>query len=643
MKKRIDDLVKELNYHTDLYDQGIPVITDKEWDSLYFELVQLEGETGYYRSDSPTQKVHYETKFILNKIEHNHPMLSLQKTKDLAEVRDFAYGQPILAMLKMDGLTCSLKYEKGRLVAAETRGNGLVGEDILHNALVVQNIPNRIDYYDDLVVDGEIICSYANFQEFANDYKNPRNFAAGSIRLLDSGECAKRKLSFVAWNVITGIKHAPYISHKLTTLGMLGFTVVPNVTIPSGVIHDSHIEYLTFEAEYLDYPIDGLVFKYDDVAYGNSLGATEHHFNDAIAYKFYDEEYETELIDIEWTMGRTGILTPVAIVQPVDTGDSIVERASLHNLSIMKSLLGSPRFGQKVKLIKSNMIIPQIIWGEETCGQGNLLPPAKCPICGGDTVINKDNDSEFLFCSNPECSGKLLNKIDHYCGKKGLDIKGLSVSTIAKLMDWGWVNSIKDIYNLHNRREEWIAKPGYGERSVDKILAAIEESKSTTFVKYLSAIGIPLIGTAVAKELNKTFMGWSDFRLAVKESFAFYTLDTFGIEKHRSLLLFDYTEFDEIATMLSFEEDSIAQAANSVSLQGITVVITGKLINYKNRSELQAAIESAGGKVASSVSKNTNYLINNDTTSGSSKNLTAKKLGIEIISEQEFIEKFLTF
>jgi DNA ligase (NAD+) len=415
------------------------------------------------------------------------------------------------------------------------------------------------------------------------------------------------------------------------------------VTIPSGVIHDSHIEYLTYEAEYLDYPIDGLVFKYDDVAYGNSLGATEHHFNDAIAYKFYDEEYETELIDIEWTMGRTGILTPVAIVQPVDTGDSIVERASLHNLSIMKSLLGSPRFGQKVKLIKSNMIIPQIIWGEETCGQGNLLPPAKCPICGGDTVINKDNDSEFLFCSNPECSGKLLNKIDHYCGKKGLDIKGLSVSTIAKLMDWGWVNSIKDIYNLHNHREEWIAKPGYGERSVDKILAAIEESKSTTFIKYLSAIGIPLIGTAVAKELNKTFMGWSDFRLAVEESFAFYTLDTFGIEKHRSLLLFDYTEFDEIATMLSFEEDSIAQAANSVSLQGITVVITGKLINYKNRSELQAAIESAGGKVASSVSKNTNYLINNDTTSGSSKNLTAKKLGIEIISEQEFIEKFLTF
>jgi DNA ligase (NAD+) len=258
-------------------------------------------------------------------------------------------------------------------------------------------------------------------------------------------------------------------------------------------------------------------------------------------------------------------------------------------------------------------------------------------------VINKDNDSEFLFCSNPECSGKLLNKIDHYCGKKGLDIKGLSVSTIAKLMDWGWVNSIKDIYNLHNHREEWIAKPGYGERSVDKILAAIEESKSTTFIKYLSAIGIPLIGTAVAKELNKTFMGWSDFRLAVEESFAFYTLDTFGIEKHRSLLLFDYTEFDEIATMLSFEEDSIAQAANSVSLQGITVVITGKLINYKNRSELQAAIESAGGKVASSVSKNTNYLINNDTTSGSSKNLTAKKLGIEIISEQEFIEKFLTF
>ena len=643
MKNRIDDLVKTLNYYTTLYDEGNPEITDKEWDNMYFELVQLEGETGYYRSDSPTQRVIYEVKSALNKVEHNHPMLSLQKTKDLTEVNNFVNNQPILAMLKMDGLTCSLHYEKGRLVAAETRGNGLVGEDILHNALVVQNIPKRIDYQKDLIVDGEIICSYANFKEFANEYKNPRNFAAGSIRLLDSNECAKRKLSFIAWDVIKGMESAPFVSHKLTTLEMLGFNIVPNVAITNGKIQNSHIDYLTFQAKHLDYPIDGLVFKFDDVEYGRSLGQTSHHFKNAMAFKFYDEEYKTKLVNIEWTMGRIGNLTPVAIVEPVDTGDSIVERASLHNLSVMKELLGSPRVGQEVTLIKSNMIIPQIIWGDKTCGQGNLLPPDKCPICGGDTVINKDNESEFLFCSNPECSGKLLNKIDHYCGKKGLDIKGLSISTISKLMDWGWLNSIIDIYSLHNHRAEWVGQPGFGERSVDKILAAIEDSKKTTFVKYLSAIGIPLIGVGVAKELNKTFVGWSDFRTAIKENFAFYTLDTFGVEKHRSLLLFDYTEFDLIADILNFEEDSLFSAENTETLKGITIVITGKLTHFKNRSELQAAIEKAGGKVSSSVSKNTNYLINNDTTSGSSKNLTAKKLNVTIISEQDFIEKFLTF
>ena len=355
-KYEIRPLIDKLNYYTKMYDEGHPEILDREWDNMYFQLQSAERFYNVYYEDSPTQRVNYQVINELNKVEHNHKMLSLDKTKDINVVSSFIGSQPYLAMLKMDGLTCSLRYIGGKLVSTETRGNGLVGEDILHNALVVKNIPNKIDYTDELIVDGEIICKYSDFEKFSNEYANPRNFASGSIRLLDSAECAKRNLSFVAWEVIKGLENNSF-SKKLNSLSSLGFTVVDKFITKN---YEEDIELLKYFAEQKGYPIDGIVFKFDDVEYGKSLGETGHHFKNAIAYKFYDEEYETTLLDIEWTMGRTGVLSPIAIFKPIEINGTTVERASLSNVSIMEQTLGKPYKGQKIWVSKRNMIIPKV-------------------------------------------------------------------------------------------------------------------------------------------------------------------------------------------------------------------------------------------------------------------------------------------
>lgn len=641
--EKAQQMVDKLNYYTKLYDEGKPAISDKEWDDLYFQLQLYENTHGIYLADSPTQKISYEVKNALVKVEHGHPMLSLQKTKDLDVIHSFARKAPCLMMLKMDGLTCSLRYEGGYLVSAETRGNGIIGEDILHNAKVIKNIPKKISYQDVLVVDGEVICTYHNFEQFSDTYKNPRNFASGSIRLLDSEECEGRGLSFIAWDVIEGFDKLNSLSDKLYAIQNLGFSLVPGLGYTFDGANEQ-IETLKNLAQDRGLPIDGLVFKYDDVEYGRSLGATEHHSNNAIAYKFYDEEYETKLLDIEWTMGRTGILTPVAIVEPVDTGDSIVERASLHNLTVMHETLGeAPYKYQPVRLIKSNMIIPQIMWAQKgiyiTDGLINI--PVECPICGELVEIIGDNDSEFVCCSNPMCEGRLINRLDHFCSKKGLDIRGLSKNTLEKLIDWGWVSTIADIFRLSEYAIQWKQKSGFGERSVENILSAIENSKKCKLSNFITGLGIPLVGTATAKELAKEFKTWADFRNAIASGFNFCSLAGFGIEMHYAISKFDYTLADFIAgEYLTFEVETASDV--EATLEGMAVVITGKLNRFKNRGELQKLIEVMGGKVAGSVSKNTTYLINNDTESSSSKNLTAKKLGVKIISEEEFIEKFLT-
>lgn len=636
--KEISELTNYLNQRTEEYDKGTPTISDKEWDNLYFKLKALEDKTGIIMCDSPTQVVHYATVDALQKVTHNHKMLSLAKTKDWTEFLAYFGNKDVIGMVKLDGLTCSLEYIDGKLVSAETRGNGIIGEDVLHNAQVISSIPKKIPYYDHLIVDGEIICTDSDFIEFSNDYANSRNFASGSIRLLDSRECEKRKLTFIVWNVVVGFEDKDRFISKLVEVEKLGFKVVPWT---SSFDWDAK-EFLINQAHKLGYPIDGLVGRFDDITYGLSLGETDHHSKAAFAFKFYDETYPSTLQSIEWTMGRTGILTPVAIFDAIEIEGSTVERASLHNYSVMRQIMNHPFIGQKIQIFKANMIIPQIYEAEQVDSSEKrdwILPPTVCPICGQPvTVKESDSGVENIICLNPDCEGKLINKLDHFCGKKGLDIKGLSKATLEKLIDWGWVTNLSDIFTLSQYRAEWVKKTGFGDKSVDNILNAVEGAKSPSLDKFISSLGIPLIGKTVSKELVKQIKTYEEFREKAISHFDFSSYEGFADSKTSAIWNYDFAEADKIYSYLTIPVAEDSQ--NSSSLQGITVVITGKLMNYKNRAELQSAIEAAGGKVVGSVSKNTNYVINNDSTSTSAKNLSAQKLGVPILTEQEFIEKF---
>ena len=654
MKSKIDIgiIIKKLNKATEAYDKGEPIMSDYEWDKLYFELKEWEDQTGIIFEDSPTQKIHFQKVSELKKVKHNHPMLSLDKTKDIEEIKSFLGDHEWIAMAKMDGLTCSLRYLNGKLVSAETRGNGIEGEDITHNALVIPSIPNKIDYKDELIIDGEIICTYEDFESFKNIYKNPRNFASGSIRLLDSKECAKRKLTFIAWDVITSFNTEglveKYLSCKLDFINELGFIVVPKLS-DKYILIDKVVD---FFKENCIYPIDGIVFKYDNIAEYNAAGRTDHHFKGGLAYKFYDETYSTRLKYIQWTMGRTGILTPVAVFDPIDIDGSTIEKASLHNVSIMHDILGDCAYvGEPLEVFKSNMIIPQIYSAgpkysyEEIIAAGGA--PANdvienCPICGYPVSYREDNGIIRAYCDNAKCDGKLINRLDHFCGKKGLDIKGLSKATFEKLIDWGWINNLEDVFNLSNYKNEWIKKSGFGEKSVNKILESIEKGKHTTFDSFVSAIGIPLIGRAVAKDLANYFETYEDFREAIKDKdYHFYELDNFGIEMDNSLKNFDYAEADRLSKILNIEVSVVNNNQINNSLTGKTIVITGKLTKFKNRAELKSVIEAHGGKVSDSISGKTDILINNDINSTSAKNKSAKTRGIPIITETDFIQQYI--
>lgn len=635
------DLINWLNERTKEYDAGHPTVSDKEYDDKYFKLICMEKESGIIYPDSPTQKIDYRIVNKLNKVEHNHKMLSLDKTKDVEAIKSFLGDKEYCAMPKMDGLTCSLRYFNGKLVSAETRGNGLIGEDILHNAKVIPSIPNTIAYKDELVVDGEIICTYKDFEEFSELYANPRNFAAGSIRLLDAKECKTRKLTFVAWEVIKGFEETTILTKRLILLNKLGFTTVPTMSSSSAEHTSDIISALTSIAKTMSYPIDGIVFKFNDCAYGRSLGETAHHFKNAIAFKFYDELYETELKNIEWSLGRTGVLTPIAIFNPVDDGESVIERASLHNVSVMYETLGEfPYIGQKIKVGKSNQIIPQIYEADKD--SVNYIEdlklhdiPTICPVCGKNVKINDNDGIKTLVCDNPNCEGKILNIIDHFCSKKGLDIKGLSKATLEKLLDWGWIENISDVMSLSSYRAEWIKKPGFGPKSVDNILNAIEAAKTTTLDKFISSLGIPMIGETVAKELVKYISTYEDFRDKVDNHFNFGKYDGFAENKTFAIWNYDYTEADKVFKYLTIKVEEEIEVNTETSLNGMKFVITGKLNKY-TRNQIKELIEQNGGKTVESVSKNVNYLINNDITSTSSKNLSAKKLNIPILSEEDF-------
>lgn len=643
---KMSKLVKMLNDYTKAYDEGRPQISDKEWDDLYFQLIDLERLLGVVHPDSPTNKIAFSCVSALPKVEHNHPMLSLDKTKSVSDIEIFVGDKDYIAMPKMDGLTCSLLYKEGQLIRAETRGNGTIGENITHNAYVIPSIPKHISFTEEIVIDGEIICSYDSFEKVSSEYKNPRNYAAGSIRLLNADECYSRRLIFVAWDVIKGFENCKSLSQKLNKLAEnTSFRVIPFATKMSNTNISSAIDFCKESAEQLSYPIDGIVFKYDNCDYYNSLGATDHHFRGGIAYKFYDEEYTTKLTNIEWSLGRTGVLTPVAIFEPVDIDGTEVSRASLHNISIMGELWGEDNWfsGLTVSVIKSNQIIPQIIKVEATESLYNkevFNIPSKCPICGGDTKISiSASGVKTLICTNPTCEGKFATKLDHFCSKKGLDIKGLSKTTIEKLIDWGYVGNFEELFSLSSVRDEWIKQAGFGEKSVDKILNAIEEKRNTvTMAQYIAAMGIPFIGLTAAKKLEKEFSSYDEFRQAIKDGFNFSTIDSFGDEMNKAIHNFDYSEFDNIAAhYLNFKYEEKEEQMNENTLEGLTFVITGKLKFFKNRDALKEKIENLGGSVASSVTSKTDYLINNDVMSNTAKNVAAQRLNKPILTEEEFL------
>jgi len=644
--QNIKDLIWKLNRYTKNYDEGHPLISDKEWDELYFELQKMEEETGIIYPDSPTQSISYTVVDNLKKVEHNHPMLSLAKTKDIEEIKSFVKGHDWCGMFKLDGLTCSLTYEDGKLVRAETRGNGIIGEDILHNIMVMESVPKVIPNKEITVIDGEVICKYPDFEKFADEYKHPRNFASGSIRLLDAKESAARNLTFVAWDLIKGRDDIDFFFWRLEKLDEWGFETVPRVGDMETV--EDTIEVLNEMNESHIYPIDGYVFRFESQKYYNSLGNTDHHFRGDMAFKFYDDEYETELKNISYDVSRNGILTPVAIFEPIEIDGTTVKKCSLFNLSVLEEKLGKPYVGQKIWVVKRNQIIPYIERAEKNCGRlslgicmNNIVYiniPTECPICGQKLIIDTSPSGvKILKCINKDCNGTLLHKLEHFCSKKGMNILGLGEKTIEFLIQKNWIANFSDIYNLEKYKIEWSQEPGFGENSVNKILESIEKSKKCTLESFISAIGINGIGSTVAKEIVKHYPTWTEFRAAIGSNW--YEIDGFGPEMSKAINKFDYDEADEIAAMFTFKQPEVQpEIQQAAAIKDKVFVITGKLTSgqFKNRDALKADIEANGGKVTGSVSSKTNYLISNEDSS-SAKSLKAKELGVTVITEDEYL------
>lgn len=643
---RIKELISTLNKASDAYyNSGNPIMTDYEWDNLYDELVKLEEETGVVYPNSPTQQVGYEVKTKLEKVTHSHPMLSLGKTKSVNDLVKFSSGRDCIISLKMDGLTVLNTYEDGNLAQSETRGNGEVGELITHNAKVFDNLPVSIDMDKKFEIEGEAIITKEDFYNInlklkdCEKYKNPRNLASGSVRQLDSKIAKDRHVKFVAWKIPYGFTR---FTDGFKFAEKLGFDVVPyskynSKTDDINVI----VEYLKDIADVKGYPIDGLVITYDDVEYGKSLGMTGHHPRHSLAFKFYDEEEVTTLKDVEWGMGKTGQLTPVAIFDDVEIDGTTVNRASLHNVSILKELqLG---IGDEVTVYKANQIIPQL--RDNLTKSNTVTIPSTCPICGEPTKIVKDNDSEVLMCTNDNCAGKLLGKLCHAVSKNSLNIEGLSEATIQKFINLGWLNSIKDIYHLSEHLSEMYKLEGFGKKSVDKLLNSIEDSRNTDLVRYIYAQSIPLIGHTASKAISKMCDG--DLNTFVqhmlKDANAFGKIDDIGSERIKSLKKWwnvNYLEFVDTATIFTFKKKEQVDVSGA-DLAGKVFVITGSLTQFRNRDEMKERIESLGGKVSGSVSAKTTALINNDIESTSSKNKKAKQLNIPILTENMFMEMYL--
>lgn len=647
--------VRELNRASEVYyNTGQPIMSDYEFDQKLEELRQWEEEMGIVLSNSPTHNVGATVLDNIKEVTHKTPMLSLEKCHSTEEIIKFANNHNLVASVKLDGLTVRLTYKNGNLVLAESRGNGVVGSDVTEHVKRFTNVPLHINKEGTYIIDGEALIKLDDFAEINKnrEYKNSRNLAAGTLSNLDTSVVKDRKLSWYAWEVVEGAKESKSFTFSLIEAEELGLDVVPNANLGySEMDIEEVIEYCFDKAKEYNLPQDGVVFKFDDVEYGKSLGNTSHHFRNGIAYKVFNDSVETILKDIEWSCGKTGILTPVAIFNTVDIDGSEVSRASLHNISIMEEIMDNPWIGQKIGIYKANLIIPAVRWAEQldydnqnSSNKQFLDIPSVCPICGASTRIIKDNDSEVLYCTNEDCKGRLLGKLTHAVSKSALNISGLSESTLDRLIKFGWVTSIKDIYHLSDYKNHMIVLDGFGKRSIEKLLNSIEESRNTNLERFLYALSIPLLGKSASKMIAEAvdcdFDTFID-EMTIKGAEYFRYLPGIGDTLINSLNTYwkeHYSEIIQLANEFIFDKPNIVLDETPKTLQGKTFVVTGSVNHYKNRDELKADIVTHGGTVVGSVSSKTSYLINNDINSTSSKNQKAKSLNIPIISEEDFLK-----
>ena len=652
--EKIKSLVEQLNiYRDEYYNNNNPSVTDEEYDKLFDELSQLEKSTGIVLSNSPTNSVGFEVKSRLDKVTHDIPLLSLDKTKSLDDVRKFMDNKSCLIMLKYDGLTVKLVYQDGCLVQASTRGNGSIGEDITHNAKVFKNIPLNIPYKDKLVITGEAIIHKDDFEKInstlddKDKYKTPRNLSAGSVRQLDSSVCANRCVYFMAFDVIEGLDGNSKFD-KLNALLDMGFYTEKYYRLPNDTLTlEDAIESLQEVATEHYVSIDGIVIRYDDIAYSKAQGKTSHHYNDGIAFKFNDEAETTTLTSVEWQPSRNGVLTPVAIFDAVTIDGTNVSRASLHNISIIETLqLG---LKDKISVIKANMIIPQIV--ENFTKSNDLEIPTKCPICNADTQIKQLNETKVLVCSNSECGGKQIQKFVYYVSKPCMNIDGLSEAIITKFIEHGFLASLEDIYLLDRYSSEIInlqdiitKKDGttyvkkFGEKNYQNLWKSIQDSTDCKFENFLTSLGINQIGKSASKVISKHFNGdWNSFYQAVRNDFDFTSLTDFGEVADSSLKAWFSNEknielVEKLLSYLNFEK-IVTQEVKDNPFLDKTVVVTGTLLNY-SRDGIKQKLETLGAKVTNSISKKTDFLIAGD--KAGSKLTKAQSLGIEVLSETDF-------
>lgn len=658
----VKELVEKLNtYRNAYYNENKSLVSDKEYDRLYDELCRLEGETGLVYANSPTQTVGYEVVSKLNKVKHNHSLLSLGKTTELIEFASYFGTKPVAIMAKMDGLTCSITYRNGEMVLAESRGNGEVGEDITHNVRTFINLPKRIPFAGELIIDGECIIDYGTFEEINKrentEYKNPRNLVSGTVRQLDSKVAAGRGVRFVAWKLQSakdnnGVQLDCTKSYQEAFMFMSnqGFEVVDAVFLDEedkkhdtdGHVSKWAIDWIKKDSEEKKYPIDGIVGAFDDVEYGLSLGSTSHHPKHSLAFKFYQEANETTLIDIEWATSRTGLVNPVAIVEPVEIDGTTVTRATLSNVSIIKELqLG---IGDTVTMIKANQIIPKIT--DNLTRSDTYVIPTVCPDCGKPIVTKNDNGREMLYCVNDGCPARLHDKISNFASKDGMNIVGISQERLKTLMELNFICDFESVYNLYQHRSEIEKIPGFGKSSVQKLIDAIEVSKKCKFASVIVAIGIPGIGKSSAKALAKycIAMGGSNALQTLidcaESNYDWTQLEDFGAVTSNGINEYVRKNKMEIAALIPILEieDDGEQSNIDNKFGGKSFCVTGKLYVFANRDALVEEIEKYGGKIVSGVTAKTSYLITNDKDSGSSKNAKAAKYGTTIITEQEFIE-----